>query len=113
VSQSRAEKEQERKPRSKLAEAAAAALIATQAQKEFQQATVDDVYQWSRRLMEAEQQDSEGEAAIKRHLIRMRRLYEKTEALFKKGARGGAANHFHATKYYFLEAESLLNPVTK
>jgi hypothetical protein len=43
----------------------------------------------------------------------MRRLYEKTEALFRNGIPGGAANNFHATKYYFLEAESLLKPVAQ
>jgi hypothetical protein len=90
-----------------MVKAANSALRATMAQYEFQQSSAEDVYQWSRRLMEAEIADgkNKNDAALD-HLKRMRQMYQKAEALFKAGAKGGTENRFHATHYYFLEAQT-------
>jgi hypothetical protein len=61
--------------------------------------------------MEAEQKDGAGDAAIDRHIERMRNLQKKVEALFKTGTRGGSAKAHHATVFYLLEAESLKESV--
>src|SRR4051794_34957665 len=48
-------------------------------------ATIEDVYQWSRRLMSAEQREGK-KGARASHLERMRTLHDKTTARFNAGA---------------------------
>jgi hypothetical protein len=82
------------------------AFRSTQAQYQFQQATVEDMYRWSRRWMEAELAHETNKKAVFDHLARMRDLNKKVEVLFKIGANGGQADYVHATRYYLLEAEA-------
>jgi Skp family chaperone for outer membrane proteins len=82
------------------------ALRSTDAAYNAGQATVEDMYRWSRRLMEAELANGSNKKAALDHVSRMRDLNTKVEALFKIGAKGGAENHLHATRYYLLEAQT-------
>ena len=110
VLQSQADEEQVVKSESKLVKAAEEAFKATQAEYQFMQSSPEDVYQWSRRWMEAEMKDGAGDDAIDRHIARMRELQKKIEALYKTGTRGGSLKNFHAANYYLLDAESLKKP---
>ncbi len=74
------------------------------------QAGVEDIYLWSRRLMEAEEQDGAGNAAVADHVERMRNLHKKVAALRQTGTKGGSERDFYATAYYLVEAESLQKP---
>jgi hypothetical protein len=89
-----------------IVNAAQEAFKSAQAEHGFQQANVEDLYQWSRRLMEAEQASGKNKKAVLDHVTRMRDLHARTEALFKTGAKGGSAFRYHATRYYLLEAEA-------
>jgi hypothetical protein len=40
------------------------------------------------------------------HFERMGTLHEKAAALYKKGAKGGSAEKFYASKFYLLEAQA-------
>jgi hypothetical protein len=110
ISTLRAAGENEDKAISALVEAAQAALETTDAAHQAGQASVEDVYQWSQRLMKAELKAGAGEAAIKDHLARMKNLYDKTDALYQTGSQGGSARNFRSCKYYLLEAEAMKAP---
>jgi hypothetical protein len=104
-SQSRADGDKPGRPKSKLAQAADAALKATEAQYMFQQASVEDMHLWSRRLMEAEMQEGAGKEAIADHLGRMQKLHTKVAALYQTGVKGGSEDKFYATAFYLEEAK--------
>jgi hypothetical protein len=90
-----------------MVKAAEGALRGTMAQYEFQQSSVEQVYQWSKRLMKAEIANGKNKSkAALDHVQRMRNVYQKAEALFKNGVKGGSEDKFHATHYYFLEAQA-------
>jgi hypothetical protein len=89
-----------------LVEAATAAYQCTQAEYNVNRATVEDVYQWSRRIMKAE--NSRDAAAA--HVGRMRELHERVSALHQAGAAGGSAQDYESTRFYLLEARSHLTP---
>jgi hypothetical protein len=113
ASRLRAEADKPGRPKSNLAQAADAALKATEAQYAFQQASVEDVYLWSRRLMEAEMQEGAGNKAIADHVARMQNLHAKVAALFKAGVVGGSEDRFYATAYYLEEAKLMQKPVAE
>jgi hypothetical protein len=89
-----------------LVQAAEGALRATQAEYQSGQASAEDVYTWSRRLMEEELKHGTNQNAARDHVTRMRHLAEQAEALFKQGARGGSERKFQATLYYHLKAQA-------
>src|SRR5262245_2034466 len=86
-----------------MVEAAKNALKATMAANEAGRATIEDIYQWSRRLMAAEQRAGKANAAAD-HLERMDQLHQKTAALYRTGSRGGSEEKFYGSKFYLLEA---------
>jgi hypothetical protein len=88
-----------------MVEAAKGALRATMASQEAGRATIEDVYQWSRRLMTAEALAGKADAGAD-HFDRMGALHQKAAALYKKGAKGGSEEKFYATKFYLLEAQN-------
>ena len=97
-------KPEQEKP--EILEAAKAALMATQAEYQFGQADVEDIYAWSRRLMEEEIKHGANKKAALEHVIRMRNLSQRAEALFKHGAKGGTERKYQATRYYHLKAKA-------
>ena len=107
VSLSQADEDKAAQPKSKLVLTAEAALEATQAQFQFQQATVEDVYIWSRRLLEAERANGAGQSALTSHVARMANLRKKVAALRMAGAPGGSPDKYFATTFYLLEAKQL------
>jgi hypothetical protein len=88
-----------------MVEAAKGALRSTMAAHEAGRATIEDIYQWSRRLMAAEQLAGKAGAGAA-HFERMGTLHEKAAALYKKGAKGGSEEKFYASKFYLLEAQA-------
>jgi hypothetical protein len=69
------------------------------------QASVEDMYQWSRRLMEAELAGGTNKKAVLDHVARMRTLFEKVAGLHKIQVKGGSAREFQSTRYYLLAAQ--------
>lgn len=90
-----------------LAEAADTAFKATRVEYDAGLARVEDVYQWSLRLMETEQLEGKANAAAD-HADRMRELHKRVAALHRTGGRGGSSRDFYSTQYYSLEADSQL-----
>ena len=88
------------------AEAAEQVLKGTQAHYEAGKATVEDVYRWSRRLMEAQQADGKHPKAREDHLNRLYALKAKAAVLYRSGSRGGDATEYYATTYYLLKDEA-------
>src|SRR4051812_15880141 len=72
-----------------LAEAAEGAYKATSASYEAGRYTVEDMYRWSKRLMEAQQADGKRPNAKVEHLARMAQLHQKVSALYTTGSHGG------------------------
>ena len=107
VSHLRAEKGDANQQPSPLAAAAFEAYKCTNAEFNLGQATVEDVYQWSHRLMRAEQADGKA-TALADHAERMRGLRDKMEKIFKASIPGVSAFKYHATQYYALEAEQAI-----
>ena len=89
-----------------LVDAAKNTLPATIAANIAGQATIEDVYQWSRHLMEAEQAAGKAGASAD-HLQRMENLYQSAEALYQANAKGATVNKALASKFYFLEAQAM------
>jgi hypothetical protein len=92
-----------------LAKAARSAFDATYSQYETDNATAEDVYRWSRRLMETELQGDRKGTAIADHLARMRGLQELVAVRHKKGVSGGENATYHAATYFLTEARLLQN----
>jgi hypothetical protein len=106
LSHLRADDPEENQDVPEIVKEAEMAFKCTQAEHQFQQRSVEDLYQWSRRLMEAERASGTNKNAALDHVTRMRQLHEKIEALFKHGVKGGSETDFHATRYYLLEAQA-------
>jgi hypothetical protein len=69
------------------------------------QATPEDVYRWSRRLMEAETEaDPANQQPAEDHWNRMRTLQRRIAALNAAGRAGGEEGHLAAANYYVAEA---------
>jgi hypothetical protein len=94
---------------SELADAARETYKCTDAEYQAGNATVEDLYRWSLRLMRAEQKDGVATAAAD-HAARMKALHDKIAALHAVGAIGASSKDFNATKFYHLEAESIAKP---
>lgn len=79
--------------------------------KNRENASAEQVYRWSRRLMEAEMEMSEKKAdqiaAVNAYLLRMKEI----EKLAKEGYQQGEVGYLELVdaKWYVLEAESLLS----
>lgn len=86
----------------KMIAAAREALKATEAIVEVDRASYEDVYRWSRRVVEAEDFSPE---AIKDHITLMRELHARVAARAKRGLENGDPRILHATEYYLAEAE--------
>jgi hypothetical protein len=69
----------------------------------------EDLFPWSRRVLDAERAVAENKAdelrSLADHWKRMRQLRRKVEALFIAGAKGGEAETYAAARYYAAEAE--------
>jgi hypothetical protein len=91
-------------PPKTLAEAAEGAYKATSASYEAGRYTVEDVYRWSKRLMEAQQADGKHPNARAEHLARMAQLHKKVSALYFHASKGGDEASYYATMFYVLEA---------
>ena len=104
---SRSNADEEAKPDLSLVEAADLAWKSTKAEFAAGQRDVEELYQWSRRLMDAELAAGET-GARKDHLSRMRDLYHQMDARYNAGAELGSERRVAATKYYLLEAELIL-----
>src|SRR5688572_26179582 len=84
------------KPDSKLAAAADEALKSTMAEYEMGKRNVEDIYRWSRRLMEARL--AVGDVGARRdHITRMNDLHRRVDARFKVGAPSASAHDVAAT----------------
>ena len=92
----------------RLVEAAQQAYTLYKATYEMGRTELDDVYRWSKRLMEAElRSDNHRDTAISNHVDRMSTLHKDVAAKFAIGAQGGSAADYHASIYYLEEAKSL------
>jgi hypothetical protein len=84
------------------------ALVATEAAYFVNQASLEEIYEWSKRLMDAELLNGVGDDAVSAHLERMREKHRRAEALFQAGARGVSPKDYAAARYYLMEAESMM-----
>jgi hypothetical protein len=114
----KAVKEAELDTAKSMAEAAEETYLATVAEYGINRTTMDSVYVWSRRWLDAElvlagaqwpgdaekRQDDRVEAFF-RHLSRMEKLHERVAALHKEGAIGGEDSNFFGTKFFVAEAK--------
>jgi hypothetical protein len=91
-------------PPKTLAEAAEGAYKATAASYEAGRYTVEDMYRWSKRLMESQQANGKHPTAKAEHLARMAQLHQKVSALYATGSHGGDEPSYYATMFYALEA---------
>lgn len=100
--------DQIRKPQNapEMVETAKNALRSTMAAQLAGRATIEDIYQWSRRLMDAELVAGTATASAD-HLERMDTLHKKVEALYKTASKGGSEDKYHASKFYLLEAQAM------
>jgi len=87
----------------KMVDAAKETLKATQAIHNVGQASVEDVYRWSQRVVEAEHFSKQ---SVQDHVALMRELHARAAAQNKIGAIGGEEQVLLATKYYLAEAEA-------
>ena len=88
----------------KMVAAAQATLDATRAVYEVGGASLEDVYRWSRWVMEADQFSP---LSVKKHTELMEQLHRVALAKMKVAAVGGEEHIVHATEYYLAEAESI------
>lgn len=93
--------------KSALVTAAKAALEATQTEYEVGQSSAEEIYVWSKRLMEAELASGADRSSAMQHVTRMKSLFERVATLARVGAAGGEASTVAATTYYFEEAKAL------
>jgi hypothetical protein len=84
--------------------AARKAKEAALAMHDVGRASLEDVYRWSRRVIEA---DNFAPQSVADHLALMRNLHARADAMNKAGAPGGEELWLHATAYYVAEAENL------
>jgi hypothetical protein len=105
VASGRAQNAEQPAAASKLAQSAKAALEAATTMYAVGQADAEDVYRWSRRLVDAELQAGAGRKAALQHVARMRQLNVRVEALHRAGVEGGEELRLHATAYYVEEAQ--------
>ena len=102
-----AQEDQPPKPSSKMADSARKAYVAYNVMYGVGQAMPEEIYRWSRRLMEAElKADPTSKEPAKDHWKRMRDLQNRISTLNKVGAVGGEECHAAAAEYYVAEAES-------
>jgi hypothetical protein len=102
-----AENEEQNPVESTLVAAARAALEATQARFQVGQASADQIYLWSRRLLEAELASGAGRSVALKHVARMRELSDRAIAAERAGAVGGEPIAVAAARYYLEEANTL------
>ena len=95
-----------------MVEVAREGYLASSAAYNAMTITPDILIQSSQLLLKAEQRVAKSKqdqiAALRDYRDRIKHLKDKIEALYKVGARGGEAEAYFAAKYYFLEAEYLL-----
>ncbi len=92
----------------RMIDSARSALEAARTMYEVGKVPADEIYQWSRRLMEAEiKADPANRDAVAAHVQRMRDLLVRVKSLFDAGSAGGEQLTLDAVTYYVAEAESL------
>lgn len=98
-----------RKQAQAMLDAAKAAYKTTQTDYDAGHTVFWQVYDWSRRWLEAElnlAKDRPAEIAVLQdHWKRMKRYYFRIKALNKTGARGGETQKLHAAEFYVAEVE--------
>ena len=95
----------EAEPDVELATAAKSAYMAVLAAYNTGDSSIDDLYRWSVRWMDAE---GRSQPAKMEHLKRMEYLHRKVSALHAQSAVGGEDATFWATTFYVAEAKSIL-----
>jgi hypothetical protein len=93
--------------KSPLTEAAWEAYKCTSADSVVGKAGVEDLYRWSKRVMECESVDG-FRTATADHAARMREMHAKYDMLAKAGRPPGSAFALAATEFYLIEAEKTL-----
>ncbi len=91
--------------RAELVNAAKDAYKATDAAFRMNRCVVDEVYMWSRRLMQAEQLQGTNANAAAEHTSRMHKLHDYVLDLREKNPQRALEHISLQTKYYLLEAE--------
>ena len=89
-----------------VVEAARKAYEATDSEFRQFRCVIDEVYVWSKRLLEAEQRHGANANAAADHADRMRKLDTFVLELQKSHPKHVVGNLLLATKYYVLEAEA-------
>jgi hypothetical protein len=89
-----------------MVDAAKDALVFTTAANEAGRATIEDVYQWSLRLMNAEKSAGMAGAAANQ-LKRMDNLHQRADLLYQAKAKGSSVFKVSASKFYLLEAQAM------
>jgi enoyl reductase-like protein len=105
ISQLQSDDTKERQEIPDIVKAADRALKATMSEHTFGRASSEEFYQWSRRLMEAEEKHNSNKRAAMDHVDRMLQLHARAKARLDKGTGGGSQRDFYATEYYLLEAQ--------
>lgn len=95
------------KPTSALAQAANEAYKSSLAAYLDGHATCEDIYQWSRRIMDAELSSGTPNSAVADHLARMKDLHEIVTAKLKQGSADTSKAAIDATNFYLLEAAAM------
>lgn len=93
---------------SALSKSASEALKAAIANQETGRGSIEDIYTWSKRTMEAEQADGIKGAAA-RHHERMVNVKTRVDAIYAVGGPGGDAVSVAAANYYTLESAGKLD----
>jgi hypothetical protein len=107
ISTSRADQGKSKPATGELTQAAQKALEQTQELYQTGRGTAEDVYRWSRRLMEAEQKaDHNNRQAAAAHIDRMKALQDRVVAKAKAGVEGGEEANVAAAAYFVEEAKS-------
>jgi hypothetical protein len=94
------------KPSSALAEAANEGYKSALAAFGDGHVTCEDVYRWSRRIMDAELANGRGNSAVANHLDRMKALNNLVMAKWKQSAANISKLDVDATNFFVLEAEA-------
>jgi hypothetical protein len=107
IAQVRAQNAAEQPAPSKLVAAAESAFKAAQVMYDVGQVDAEELYRWSRRLLDAQLRAGAGNDAALEHVARMRNLHDRIQILNRAGAGGGENLWLHATAWYLEEAQLL------
>lgn len=107
VSRVSADTDGTRGKQSDITAAAIEAYKATQASFLTNKTTVEDLYRWSKQVMECERADGNAKA-VDEHTKRMEELHGRIEKYRQTGSPQGSEINYYSTKFYLLEAKAAL-----